>query len=173
MIRRVLTVPLVVAALLTGCGDSGPDAPPPAATESLCGATFCVAYPGDWEIVEQTDEFVSLRHPVAPEEVLATVGPVNMEGLVTAAGGEWPQQPDAVVRSFWDLIDDGNAEMSTMTPLSDGSVESFGSFGGGRMWYRLVPVEFSDAIGVEMRAPNSSWSTHAEVLLAGLAPVDP
>jgi hypothetical protein len=173
VIRRIVAGMVVVAGLVAGCGDAGPEAPAPAPTETLCRPAFCVGYPGDWEVVEETDEFVSLRHPAAPEEVVATVGLVNMEGLVTAAGGEWPQQPDAVVRSFWDLIDDGNAEMSTMTPLPDGSVESFGTFGGGRMWYRLVPVEFSDAIGVEMRAPNSSWSTHAEVLLDGLEPVDP
>ena len=55
--------------------------------------------------------------------------------------------------------------------LPDGSVESFGAFAGGRMWARLIPLDSTSAIGVELRGPNSSWETHAAVLLDSVTPV--
>jgi hypothetical protein len=29
----------------------------------------------------------------------------------------------------------------------------------------MIPRNVTDAVGVEMRAPNSSWETHAQLLL--------
>lgn len=124
--------------------------------------------PEGWEIIEQTGEFVSVRHSSAPDDTVGTVGQVNMEGLVNAAGLDWPQSTIDVVESFWSIIDGGGAEMATMSPLRDGSVESFGSFEGGRLWYRLLPTEGRAAVGVEVRAPNSTWSEHAEAILDSL-----
>ncbi len=36
------------------------------------------------------------------------------------------------------------------------------------MWHRLAPVGGERGIGVEVRAPNSSWEPHADVFLDGL-----
>jgi hypothetical protein len=168
-------MPRLFAALLStvfvvvgACGGGGPTAPPVGDVERICGDNFCVDVPVSWEIVEATDEFVSLRHPLAPEEIVATVGQVNMEGIVTADGKEWPQNTDAVVRSFWNLIDGGGAELATVDPLRDGSVETFGTFASGRLWYRLTPLEGSSAIGIEVRGPDSSWASHAEIIMCSL-----
>jgi hypothetical protein len=155
--------------LVVGCGDSGPSAPDLGASQRQCGANFCIEFPDSWTIVEASADFVSLAHPDAPSEVLATVGQVNMEGIVAAAGQAWPQSTDMVIRAFWSLIDGGGAELSILDPLRDGSIQSFGTFAGGRLWYRLTPLDGTDAIGVEVRAPNSSWANHAEAIMGSLA----
>ncbi len=164
MLGRLL---VVVLALASACG-SGPQAPAAAAPRVVCAENFCVAHPGDWEVVEVGEDFAVFRHPAALEEVVASVGQVDMEGLVTATGGTWPRTTDDVVRALWDLLDDGNADLGSLRLLSDGSVRSFGTFGGGRMWHRLVPVGGERGVGVEVRAPNSSWEAHADVFLDGL-----
>jgi len=167
--RAAVLIASVLGALLLGaCGDAGPEAPPVGAIVTACADDFCIGYPDGWEVVEQTGEFVSLRHPDAPNDVVATAGHVNMEGVVSANGKTWPQTTEDVVRSFWAIIDGGGAELATMDPLRDGSIKSFGTFADGRLWYRLTPVEGRDAIGVEMRGPNSTWSTHADVMLDSL-----
>lgn len=131
----------------------------------MCVEGFCVSYPQDWELIEEAPEFVSLRHRDAADETAATVSQVSMEGIVNADGLEWPQTVDTVVRSFWNLIDDGDADLGTLEPLRDGSVKSFGTFSDGRLWYRLIPVEGRRAIGAEVRGPNSSWADHAAAIL--------
>ncbi len=150
--------------LAAACG-GGPDATPVEPGDLLCTETFCAEAPADWTIIDQGDNYASFSHPLDPEVLLATVGPVNMEGLVTANGGSWPQTVSGVVEVFWDAADGGNADLGTSTVLPDGSVESFGVFRDGRMWARLIPLDSTNAIGVEMRAPNSSWEAHARVLL--------
>ncbi len=155
---------------VSACG-GGPDAPLPGAMVDLCASNFCMSYPDDWEVVEQGEDYVSLRHPAAPDEILATVGQTGMEGLVNAAGREWPQPLDTVVRSFWDLIDEGNAELATLTNLPDGSATSFGAYENGRLWYRIVPIADTAAIGVEVRAPNSTWADHAALITESVVPI--
>jgi hypothetical protein len=162
--RRLITGLASLALVATACG-GGPDATAVGDTELVCTETFCAEIPADWNVIDSGDGYVSFAHPLDPEALLATVGPVNMEGLVTANGGTWPQTVAGVVEVFWEAADGGNADLGTLTVLPDGSVESFGAFGGGRMWTRLIPLTISEAIGVEMRAPNSSWASHADVLL--------
>lgn len=159
----------VVALVVASCG-SGPEATRVAEVQQVCTDTFCAEVPSDWEIIDQGAAYVSFSHPSDPESVLATVGAVNMEGVVTANGGTWPQTVSGVVDVFWAAADGGDAELATSKVLSDGSVESFGAFGTGRMWARLIPLGTVEAIGVEMRAPNSSWETHARVLLDSVEP---
>ncbi len=161
---------LVLAAFLVACG-GGPDAPPVGALEMHCGANFCIEYPQDWSVVDSADDYVTLAHPADPERIMATVGQTGMEGIVEASGGTWPQPADEVVEAFWGLIDDGGAEVDSIQTLADGSVTSLGSFDGGRLWYRLVPLEGSAALGVEVRAPNSTWNEHAEAITQSLAAV--
>jgi hypothetical protein len=163
MHRLVLGLTTLTLAL-TACG-AGPDATAIGDTELVCTETFCAEIPADWNVVDSGDDYVSYAHPLDSGALLATVGPVNMEGLVTANGGTWPQTVAGVVEVFWEAADGGNADLGSLTVLPDGSVESFGVFGDGRMWTRLIPITTSRAVGVEMRAPNSSWEPHAEVLL--------
>lgn len=167
---RIGSVLAVAALVVAACG-AGAEAPPVDGSEQVCTETFCAQYPAGWEVIDQGDTFISLAHSLDPDSLLATVGPVNMEGLVTANGGTWPQTVSAVVEAFWRAADGGEAELATSTVLTDGSVESFGVFRGGRMWARLIPLTTVDAIGVEMRAPNRSWETHAEALLESVVPV--
>lgn len=164
---RARAAPWMVATIIiiASCGGSGPEAPPVGAVTTICTLDACFGYPEGWEIVEQTDEFVSLKYASAPDDVIATAGRVNMEGIVTADGKTWPQPVDSVVRSFWAIIDGGGAELATMDPLRDGSVKSFGTFAGGRLWYRLTPIEGRSAVGVEVRGPNSTWVGHADAIL--------
>lgn len=166
--RAAVAALVILGGLLAGCGDSGPDAPEVGALVAVCADDFCFGYPEGWEVVEQTGEFVSLRHPDAPDVVVATAGQVNMEGIVAADGKSWPQTTETVVRSFWAIIDGGGAELSTMDPLRDGSVISFGRFAGGRLWWRLTPLEGRRAIGFEVRGPNSTWASHATAMLESL-----
>ncbi len=156
--------------MVVGCGDGGPDAPPLGAATEVCTAGFCVSVPEGWDVVEQTDEFVSLAHPADPS-IGATVSGVSLEALVTGNGLAWPQTPDVALRSFWALIDDGEAELQTTKPLVDGSVTSFGTYSDGRMWFRLVPTEGSRGIAVEVRAPNSTWAEHAEAITSSATEV--
>ncbi|MDQ3782487.1 MAG: hypothetical protein M3349_06055 [Actinomycetota bacterium] len=169
MSPRYLAAILFVVCLVS-CGDSGPTAPVLGATAEMCTPAFCVTYPDDWEVVDSSDEFVSLRHPV-DDAIAATVSGINMELLVTTNGLTWPQTPDVALRSFWALIDQGEAEIQTTRPLVDGSVTSFGSFAEGRLWFRLIPIQGSEAIAVEVRAPNSSWSEHADTITASVVPI--
>ncbi len=169
MSPRYLVATLFVVCLVS-CGDSGPTAPVLGATAEMCTPAFCVTYPDDWEVVDSSDEFVSLRHPV-DDAIAATVSGINMEALVTTNGLTWPQTPDVALRSFWALIDQGEAEIQTTRPLVDGSVTSFGSFAEGRLWFRLIPIQGSEAIAVEVRAPNSSWSEHADTITASVVSI--
>ncbi len=159
------------AAAMVACGDSGPEAPAVGAVEMYCGANFCVDYPQDWTVVDSADDYVTLAHPADPEGIVATVGQTGMAALVEAAGSAWPQPPIEVARSFWGLIDDGGAQLDTIEVRNDGSVASFGSYGGGHLWYRLVPLSGDDAIAVEVRAPNTTWSAHALAITDSLQPL--
>ena len=157
----------MAAVMLTGCGGAGPDAPALGATTEVCTTGFCVSVPDGWDVVEQTDEYVSLAHP-ADASIGATVSGVNLEALVTGNGLAWPQTPDVALRSFWALIDDGDAELQTTKPLVDGSVTSFGTYSDGRMWFRLIPTEASRGIAAEVRAPNSTWAEQAEAITSSV-----
>ncbi len=155
--------------VVTACGgDSGPDAPDVGATEVACNEVMCAEYPAGWD-VEIGETFLSFSHPLAPQSVLATVGRVDMRGVVTGAGGTWPAAIESVVRDLWALLAGGEgAELSRVDLLSDGSVRSEGRIEGMRMWHRLIPIAPPRAIGVELRAPNTTWQAHADVFLDGV-----
>lgn len=163
--KRSLALAAATALLAAACGGAGPDATPVGDVDLVCSDSFCAEIPSEWELIDSGADYLSFVHPLDREALLATVGPVNMEGVVTANGGTWPQTVSGVVEIFWGAADGGDADLGTLTVLPDGSVESFGVFGAGRMWARMIPLNVTQAVGVEMRAPNSSWERHAEVLL--------
>ena len=158
---------VVLGAIAAACS-TGIEAPPVGETDVVCAERFCIEYPAAWTVTDIGDSFATFAHPAAPDEVVASVGAVNMEGLVQAAGGTWPQTVDNVVRTFWSLADDGKAEVGEVRPLLDGSVSSSGVYQGGRLWFRLVPTSASRGLGIEVRAPNRTWGDHADVFLDGL-----
>ena len=51
-----------------------------------------------------------------------------------------------------------------------GAVRSWGSHETGDMWFLLVPIDSVDAIGLEIRAPNDSWESHADVVFPSVVP---
>lgn len=165
--RPIFVFGSLLAIALAGCS-AGIKAPPVAGVESACTATFCVEYPSGWAIDDEGDSFLVLSHPDDPEATAASVSQVNMEGVMAANGGRWPASPADVVEVFWASIDSGDADLGTIDFRSDGSIESFGAFEGGRLWFLLTPTDSTRAVGVEVRGPNSSWESHARVFLDGL-----
>jgi hypothetical protein len=156
---------LLVAVAACGSGEAGPVAPDPGPTQTVCLPEFCVDYPADWNI-ELGDGFVTFSHPLGPS---ASVGAIDMEGVVVGAGGTWPADPEATMRAFWDLLDDlGDASLESLDAGSGGAVDSEGELDGERLWHRLLPVLPPQAWGAEMRAPNRGWRTHAEVIVGSL-----
>jgi hypothetical protein len=165
--RRLSAAVLVLSLLSVAC-TSGPAVSAIGETSLACTDRFCVTHPTSWEIVDQGAEHVSFANVDDPDGLIATAGVVNMQGLVEANGGTWPQSPRGVVEVMWSALDNGEADLGEIRSLEDGSVRSFGVFQGGRLWHRLVPVDATRAVGVDVRAPSRAWETHADVFLEGL-----
>ncbi len=166
--RPAILVALCMMA--TGCGADDASAPGPGPTQTVCNEEYCVDYPADWDI-ELGADFVVLTHPEEPE-AQASVGLVDMRGVVEGVGGMWPAGTEETVEAFWEALDElGSAGLSATEELDDGSVRSSGSFEGGRLWHRLVPLEPPEALGVEVRAPHRGWEPHADIIVGGLRPV--
>ncbi len=162
--RRLLLAALVVSAACS----SGPTAPPIDETEIACIEEFCISYPVGWE-VETGEGFISFSHSAAPGVALATAAPVNMEAIVENAGGSWPAPTDEVAAAFWQLLEDAEvAELARVERLTGGSFRSEGSHEDGRLWHLLVPTSGTEAVAVEVRGPNTSWETHADVFFGGV-----
>ena len=133
-----------------------------------CTDAFCVTYPDDWS-VEVGDDYLSFTHPDAPDRARATVASINMEAVVIEAGGTWPASPEDAVRAFWTLLDEaGVGELERIDSADVDGIVSTGSWEGGRMWTLLRPTSSSEAVTVEVLAPNESWESHAAVFLSGL-----
>ena len=164
LLLLLLLLLLMVAACSSG--EPGPEAPPVGETATACAAEFCVEYPSSWT-AEEGDTFLAFSHPLDPEQLLASVGQVDMEALVAAAGGTWPASAEDATSAFWSLIGGGEATVESITPDGAG-VSSEGTLDGLRMWFLLVPTGAGDAVGIEVRAPNRSWAAHAEVFRSGL-----
>ena len=162
---------LAAAILVLAACSSGADAPVTGASSTICGANFCLAYPGDWAVVEAGDDYAVFSHPAAPDAVVASVGQVDMRGLAAATDRTWPQPAAVAVEAFWELLGSDQASRDGVRRRADGSVSSEGAFRDGRLWHRLVPLDENEAVGVEVRAPNRSWRQHAAAFLDGLRTV--
>ena len=153
--------------LTVACGGSaGPAAPPVGGADIACSTEWCVEYPLGWE-VEEGGTFLSFGHPDAPESAFASVGIVDMRAMVESTGGRWPTAPENAARAFWDLIGGGDASLSRIMTVEAG-VRSEGELDGLRLWHLLIPTSGGDAVGIEVRGPNTTWEAHAEVFLRGL-----
>ncbi len=162
--RRLLfgTLLLVLAACSTGS-----EAPPVDGVDMVCIEPLCIAYPAGWEVVEEGAEFIAFAHPDALEQALATVGPLNMQAVVEGAGGSWPAPTEEVVRSFWQLLEEADvASFESMERLTGGAFRSEGNYEEGRLWHLLIPGTQSGGVGVEVRGPNASWQSHADVFFS-------
>jgi hypothetical protein len=120
---------------------------------------------------EATDSFIAFHHDVLPDGTFLTANTVDMEAIVTAAGGTWPATTEQVVEAFWQLLEDvGEGEVTGIQRMVGGAYRSNGTHSTGDMWYLLVPVSGSVGIGVELRGPNASWETHADAIFPSVTP---
>lgn len=162
---RMLFVALV---LIVAACSQGVAAPEPGDTETVCSDVFCVDVPAGWT-AEVGDTYLSFSHEADPDNTFLTAGVIDQEAIVTSAGGTWPIATEGVVDAFWTLIDGadvGSFERSQR--MVGGAVRSWGDHETGRMWHVVYPLSGSEAIGVELRAPNDSWESHADVVFASI-----
>lgn len=154
---------VLVVGVLGACGSSGPDGPVIEGVERVCHEGLCIDYPMGWE-VDTGPAYIGFQHPEAPEEARATIAVVSMEALATQAGISWPVPAEDVSRAFWTLLDQaGVGSLVKIERLTGGSIRTLGTYEEGAMWHLLVPLEGTNAIGVEVRAPNRTWEEHADV----------
>lgn len=166
--RRLLFGTLLLLVVLAACS-TGPEAPRVDGVDMVCIEPLCITYPAGWEVVEEGAEFITFAHPDAPEQALATVGLLNMQAVVESAGGSWPAPTEEVVRSFWQLLEEaGVATFERLQRLTGGAFRSEGSYEGGRLWHLLIPGARNRGIGVEVRGPNPSWQSHADVFFSNV-----
>lgn len=152
---------------LTACSQ-GVSAPDIGQTETVCSDVFCIDVPEGW-IAEVGDTYLAFNHVSDPDNTFLTAGIIDQEAIVSAAGGTWPVSTEDVVRSFWSLLessDVGSFERSQR--MVGGAVRSWGDHETGRMWHVVYPLGGSAAIGVELRAPNDSWESQADVVFASI-----
>lgn len=168
-VTRTLLLAMVVGVSLAACSN-GPAAPEPTPVVNVCTDAFCLDVPAGWGD-EVGDTYVAFHHEALPDGTFLTANIVDMEAIVTAAGGTWPVPTEDVVEAFWSLLDDvGEGEMTRMERIVGGAWRSWGTHSTGDMWYLLVPVGGSVGIGVEIRAPNDTWESHADVVFPSVTP---
>lgn len=163
----IVSVLVVVAAACS----SGPAAPEIEPIDRVCTEAFCIDVPAGWGD-EVGDTYIAFHHELAADDTFLTANVVDMEAIVTAAGGTWPVPPDEVVQAFWTLLEDvGEGSLIRTERQVGGAIRSWGHHSTGDMWHVLVPVDGSMAIAVEIRGPNTSWEDHADVVFPSVEPV--
>ena len=164
--RRLLPMVFIV---VVGCGGgtSGPEPPVPGPVQTLCLEEVCVDYPSDC-FIESGEDFITLSHPGGPQ---ASVGRIDMRGVVANAGLPWPASSSETMEAFWALLDElGDADLDELVESAGGVVDTVGGLDEGRLWHRLLPIDPPRAWGVEMRAPDSRWEGHAAIITRSLRP---
>ncbi|MEN8239019.1 MAG: hypothetical protein ABFR53_07455 [Actinomycetota bacterium] len=166
--RKVL---IGFALFVTACSQ-GVAAPDIAGTETVCSDVFCIDVPGGW-VAEVGDTYVAFNHEADPDNTFLTAGILDEEAIVTGAGGTWPVPTEDVVVAFWSLLESsGVGSFERSQRMVGGAVRSWGDHETGRMWHVVYPTGGSTAIGVELRAPNDSWESHADVVFASITPIE-
>lgn len=169
MARRLATLIVFTMVLVACSGATGTRAPEVGALDTACAEIFCLSYPRGW-LAEAGGTFVTLRWP-DDDAVLGSAGTVDLDALVAAGGGTTTATPERAVEAFWQLLGEGQAaSMESLAVRPDGSVWSQGTLEGGRLWHALIPLGGNEAIGVEVRAPNTSWESHADAIRSGVTP---
>ena len=153
--------------LLAACS-TGPAAPAIDGVDLACSEGFCVTYPVGWA-VEHGDVFLAFTHEAAPGVANATISPLNLQAVVENAGGTWPAPTEEVVRGFWLLLEEGDSgSFERLERLTGGAFRSEGSHQDGRLWHLLIPGEGNRGIAIEVRGPNRSWESHADVFFSNV-----
>lgn len=164
-----LTLLFLLALAVPACS-SGVSAPEPTGVTATCTDAFCLDVPGGWGD-EVGDTHLAFHHEDAPDATFLTASTVDMEAVVQAAGGTWPVGTDEVVRAWWSLLEAVEVgELDRTQRMVGGAVRSWGTHETGEMWFVLVPTSSVDAIGVEIRGPNDSWESHADVVFPTVRP---
>lgn len=166
-VRAMRKLLVGLALTLTACSQ-GVTAPDIEGTETVCSDTFCVDVPDGW-VAEVGDTYLAFNNVADPDNTFLTVGIIDQEAIVTGAGRTWPVSTDDVVLAFWSLLessDVGSFERSQR--MVGGAVRSWGDHETGRMWHVVYPTGGSTGIGVELRAPNDSWESHADLVFASI-----
>jgi hypothetical protein len=121
------SVVVVMVALVAAACSSGPAAPAPEPTTQVCTDAFCMDVPVGWS-GEATDSFIAFHHDVLPDGTFLTANTVDMEAIVTAAGGTWPATTEQVVEAFWQLLEDvGEGEVTGIQRMVGGAYRSNGT----------------------------------------------
>jgi hypothetical protein len=153
--------------LVAACG-SGATAPAVGVLETTCVDAFCVDVPQGWTVTDQGTNFLVLANSADPV-ALITIAPMNMEGVAVAGGREWPISRSDLVEVRWAVVEGGQADVQTVEPQLDGSVDSFVVLPNGYAWHRLVAVDSPRAFSIELRASDRSWRDHADVVRESFA----
>ncbi|GBE24661.1 hypothetical protein BMS3Bbin02_00936 [bacterium BMS3Bbin02] len=161
-IDAVRKVALAFLLLVAACG-SAAAAPVVGVLETVCVDAFCVDVPQGWTVSDQGASFLVLVNP-ADQDAVITIAPMNMEGVATAGGRVWPISKSEFVAVMWAVVDDGRAEVRSVEPQLDGSIDSYVVLPNGYAWHRLVTVDSPRAFSIELRAPDRSWQEHADAV---------
>ena len=95
-----------------------------------------------------------------------------MQGVVENAGNTWPQGPEQTMRDFWALLDElGEASLDELIVGPGDVVDTKGSLDDRVLWHRLLPLAPPRAWGAELRAVDSTWESHAEIITLSLRAV--
>jgi hypothetical protein len=156
-----------VALTLTACSQ-GVAAPAIENVETVCSEVFCVDVPDSW-VAEVGDTYLAFNNTADVDNTFLTVGIIDQEAIVTGAGRTWPVSTDEVVLAFWSLLEgSGVGSYERSQRMVGGAVRSWGDHETGRMWHVVYPTGGSTAIGAELRAPNGSWESHADVVFESI-----
>ena len=163
---------LIGLALFLAACSQGVTAPDVGQSRTVCSDVFCIDVPDGWD-GEVGDTFVALNHVSDPDNTFLTVGVIDQEAIVTGAGGTWPAQTEDVARAFWSLLEASDVGSFTRSQrMVGGAVRSWGDHETGPMWHVVYPTGGSSGIGVELRGPNDSWESHADIVFASITATD-
>jgi hypothetical protein len=162
--KRLIAVIAIAAA---GCS-SGVGAPALSASSTVCADAFCIDVPTGW-VVTNGGDYVSAAHEDDPEHTFLTAAVINSEAIVVTSGGIWPATTAEVTRAFWSLLEQADVgKFERSTRMVGGAERSWGTHESGPMWHLVFPTGPTSAIGVEIRAPNDSWESHADAVFESL-----
>lgn len=120
--------------------------------------------PAGWSVTDVGERHVTIEHADGAD---ATIGFVQMSGVIAASGGAGPQTPERVARALWALFDGGSARLDHVAVNGDGSVRSVGEVGSGAQYHLLIPLDRQVAIGIVARVPSRAWRTHVDAIFEG------